>query len=447
MRGFILDLNRCTGCQACRLACSIENDLGVEESWREVYTFNLHRHPQAPRFHLSLGCQHCAEPACLQSCPAAAYSRDAVTGAVLVDESLCIGCNYCSWACPYDAPHTIRGARTISKCTLCNHRLLEGKNPACATLCPTGALQYDELQSKHDLEGIPGFPSTNIGPAIRFTPLRSAGSPPELSAAPAGHGESAGFPALDSTALSKVSLRSEWPLVLFTLGAALLVAIAAAAFDGSVQVYPDSFLLAALSVLGVSAIHLGTWHRSWHAVFNLRRSWLSREIVCYLAFMVLATAMLSFPDYVEVLGWPAVLAGFAALYCIDRVYEIVSGSAMSRLHSARALLTGLFLLGILTANPIVAGMTGLGKLVLYAHRQSWTRSHGRFLASLLRLAAGFVVPLAVWRVYPGWVLPAVLAGELIDRCEYYLDLDIQTPQRQVAADLRKAAPSLRHPSS
>ena len=235
--------------------------------------------------------------------------------------------------------------------------------------------------------------------------------------------------------------------MLFTLGAALLVAIAAAAFDGSVQVYSDSFLLAALSVLGVSAIHLGTWHRGWRAVFNLRRSWLSREIVCYLAFMVLTTAMLSFPAYIEVLGWPAVLAGFAALYCIDRVYEIVSGSTMSRLHSARALLTGLFLLGILTVHPIVAGMTGLGKLVLYAHRQSWTRSHGRFLASLLRLGAGFVVPLAVWRVYPGWVLPAVLAGELIDRCEYYLDLDIQTPQRQIVVDLRKTTPDLRPTSS
>ena len=57
-----------------------------------------------------------------------------------------------------------------------------------------------------------------------------------------------------------------------------------------------------------------------------------------------------------------------------------------------------------------------------------------------------MVPLAVWRVYPGWVLPAVLVGKLIDRCEYYLDLDIQTPQQQIAADLRKADPGLRHPS-
>jgi Fe-S-cluster-containing dehydrogenase component len=447
MKGFILDLNRCTGCQACRLACSIENDLGAELSWRAVYTFNLHRHPRAPRFHLSLGCQHCAEPACLQGCPARAYSRDAATGAVLVDGDLCIGCSYCSWACPYDAPHALRGARPISKCTLCNHRLLEGKNPACAALCPTGALRYDEILPEHGLTDVPGFPATSLGPAIRFTPLRAAGNVPELSAAPGAAPESAEFRSLDAKAAAKVSLRSEWPLVLFTLGAALLVALAAAAFSGAAQVYADSFLLAGLGVIGVSALHLGPWQRGWRAVLNLRRSWLSREIVCYLAFLALTTAMLSSAAYFDVLGWPAVLAGFAALYCIDRVYETVSGSIRSRLHSARALLTGLFLFGILTFHPIVAGMTGLGKLVLYAHRQPWTGSKGRLLASLFRLGAGFVVPLAVWRVYPGWVLWAVLAGELIDRCEYYLDLDIQTPQRQIAADLRKTTPHLRPPSS
>jgi len=139
----------------------------------------------------------------------------------------------------------------------------------------------------------------------------------------------------------------------------------------------------------------------------------------------------------ETLGWPAVLAGFASLYCIDRVYEAVSRSLRSRLHSARSLLTGLFLFGIITLHPVVAGMTGLGKLILYAYRQPWAMSKGRLLASFFRLGVGFVIPLAVWRVYPGLVLPAVLAGELIDRCEYYLDLDIRTPQRQIATDLRR----------
>jgi hypothetical protein len=102
------------------------------------------------------------------------------------------------------------------------------------------------------------------------------------------------------------------------------------------------------------------------------------------------------------------------------------------------LLTGLFLFGILTFNPPIAMLTGLSKLWLYAYRQSWNKSKSRALAAVLRLGLGFVAPLAIWRVYPGWILPLVLAAEVIDRCEYYLDLDIITPRRQIAADLRKA---------
>jgi len=73
---FHFDPNRCTGCQACELACSIENDLGPDRSWREVVTFNDASAPGIPRFHLSLACNHCSEPACLLGCPAAAYRKD-----------------------------------------------------------------------------------------------------------------------------------------------------------------------------------------------------------------------------------------------------------------------------------------------------------------------------------------------------------------------------------
>ena len=77
MRGaFVFDPNRCTGCQACELACSIENQLGPDRSWRSVLTFNERALPGVPLFHLSLACNHCEEPACMHSCPALAYERD-----------------------------------------------------------------------------------------------------------------------------------------------------------------------------------------------------------------------------------------------------------------------------------------------------------------------------------------------------------------------------------
>jgi anaerobic dimethyl sulfoxide reductase subunit B (iron-sulfur subunit) len=97
---FVFDANRCTGCGACRVACTLENRLPPAVSWRRIDTFNARRHPAAPVFHLSIACNHCATAACMQACPALAYRRDRRTEAVLIDSSRCIGCGYCAWACP-----------------------------------------------------------------------------------------------------------------------------------------------------------------------------------------------------------------------------------------------------------------------------------------------------------------------------------------------------------
>jgi len=120
---FVFDPNRCTGCQACELACSIENELGPDRSWRGVVTFNEEAFPGIPLFHLSLACNHCAEPACMNTCPALAYHRNEETGAVLIDPDRCIGCRYCSWVCPYGAPTFEAERGVMGKCTFCVHRL------------------------------------------------------------------------------------------------------------------------------------------------------------------------------------------------------------------------------------------------------------------------------------------------------------------------------------
>jgi DMSO reductase iron-sulfur subunit len=424
MRGFLLDLNRCTGCHACALACSIQNDLGFENSWRRIYTHNPRLRPGVSAFHLSLACLHCADPACMRSCPAAAYSRDRETGAVLLDAGLCIGCRYCHWACPFDAPRFSRQAGTMSKCTFCNDRLQAGKDPACTSLCPTGALKVTEVQEGERPVSIPGFPATGIGPALRFVPLRSGGKGPEM----AGVGEptraASDQAGRDSTLPAKVTVEAEWPLVFFSVAAALLVAAVAGSASGPMRIQAADFLAAALGTILISALHLGKHLRAWRAILNLRTSWLSREIAFYLVFVVLSSAMFLWPRSAHLLAWPAVLAGFGSLFCIDRVYESVNGNRWARLHSGRSLLTGLFLLGLLDFNIPLAGMTGMLKLVMYAYRQSWRESWARALASALRLMLGFVVPLAIWNVYPEWLLPSVLVAEVIDRCEYYLDLEV-----------------------
>jgi Fe-S-cluster-containing dehydrogenase component/DMSO reductase anchor subunit len=424
MRGFLLDLNRCTGCHACLLACNIENELAPHGSWRRLYTVNPRSRPGASRFHLSIGCLHCSDPACMQCCPAAAYSRDQATGAVLVDAEKCIGCHYCSWACPFDAPHYDHAAGTMSKCTFCNSRLHDGRNPACASLCPTGALQIAEIDPRERLAPVSGFPDTRIGPALHIVPLRSAATGPELTAYGPELPAPPAVELLNPVVPSKITIESEWSLIFFSVAAALLVAVAADAASGSMRLQGWDFLIASLGTMAVSALHLGKRQRSWRAVLNLRTSWLSREIAAYGAFTVLTTVMFLFPAIAPMVTWPAVLCGFGALFCIDQVYESISSDKWIRLHSARVLLTGLLMFGILSMDGMVAGLAGLIKLVLYAYRQSWFQSKPRAFASALRLALGFVVPLAIWRVYPDWILPSVLIAEVIDRCEYYLDLDV-----------------------
>jgi hypothetical protein len=241
-----------------------------------------------------------------------------------------------------------------------------------------------------------------------------------------------------------VNVESEWSLVGFTLAAALLVAIASATLLRSLRIDGYDFLTAALGAITVGALHLGRKLRAWRAVLNLRHSWLSREITFYFAFVALTAAGLFLPSAGQALGWAGVLSGFAALFCVDRVYDSVATRGSLRFHSAGAVLTGLFLFGILAGSALLAGLAGLTKLVLYADRQPWSKSFGRLFASMLRLGFGFVAPLALWGVYPGWVLPAVVVGEVIDRCEYYFDLDLITPRSQIALDFKENAAAVRH---
>ena len=63
--GFLFDAGRCTGCSACELACSTENELTWGTSWRHLVHFNPASHPDLPSFHLSLACNHCHEAPCV----------------------------------------------------------------------------------------------------------------------------------------------------------------------------------------------------------------------------------------------------------------------------------------------------------------------------------------------------------------------------------------------
>jgi Fe-S-cluster-containing dehydrogenase component/DMSO reductase anchor subunit len=432
--------------------------LGPSRNWRQVVTFNERRHPALPAFHLSMACNHCGDPACLTHCPAGAYRKDPATGAVTIDAERCIGCKYCTWACPYDAPRYNPERGVMEKCTLCDHRLAEGRPPACVANCPTGALGFADVDPGAGAPAAPGFTRTEIHPAVQFVHLRRGDRPPELSAPANRAGVDAVFDRTFPRLPAKITLRAEWPLVAFTSVVALLVGWLSAALLGGPPVRPAVFLGAGFAALGLSAMHLGRKERAWQSLRNLRRSWLSLEILSFPLFLGLGVLQtLLFPRW-PVLGALAAAVGLTSLFIIDRVYQVALQGGRPNFHSAQVFFTGLFLAGVLSGRAWLYLPAGGVKLALYLWRK-WTAldttpgggKHGpasglRLAGSVLRVGLGFGVPLgialqpdsAVSSIAALAAAAAALAGEWIDRCEFYDELDVITPRRQIQEDLEAA---------
>lgn len=180
--GYGIDANKCIGCLRCVDACKIEN--GVQDdphhfrTWVERYVYvegekrpridsqadpgNIavsapgasrfdDRHQDAKvekAFFVPKMCNHCENPSCVQVCPTGATYKTK-DGAVLVDNTYCIGCQYCVQACPYGARYFNDQTRTADKCTWCYHRISKGMNPACVEVCPAGARVFGNMNDKN----------------------------------------------------------------------------------------------------------------------------------------------------------------------------------------------------------------------------------------------------------------------------------------------------------
>ena len=131
------------GVRPASIACNTENEVAEGLSWRRIHTFNQQRLATAPVFHFTLACNHCLEPACLHNCPANAYTKDPSTGAVLIDQDLCIGCRYCAWVCPYEAPRYNSAIGVDGEVHLLRASAGGRPSPACVTACPTEALRFE----------------------------------------------------------------------------------------------------------------------------------------------------------------------------------------------------------------------------------------------------------------------------------------------------------------
>ena len=143
---FHLDVDRCTGCFACAVACMDQNDLEIGSeptAWRQVFKVETGTAPEARLRYVSLACMHCEDAPCIMACPTGAIARESGTRVVKVSSDLCIGCHSCSIACPFGVPRFGKDG-TMQKCDLCSVRLEHGLEPACVRICPTKALRQGD---------------------------------------------------------------------------------------------------------------------------------------------------------------------------------------------------------------------------------------------------------------------------------------------------------------
>ncbi|QGZ57445.1 4Fe-4S dicluster domain-containing protein [Paraburkholderia acidiphila] len=166
----VIDLNVCVGCHACVTSCKEWNTSGQAGSlsdvrpydadpsgtfFNRVQTYEAGEFPNSDTIHFPKSCLHCEDPPCVPVCPTGASFKRKEDGLVLVDYDKCIGCKYCSWACPYGARELDEARKEMTKCTLCADRIYNealperDRKPACVLACPTSARIFGDI---HDPE-------------------------------------------------------------------------------------------------------------------------------------------------------------------------------------------------------------------------------------------------------------------------------------------------------
>jgi len=165
----LIDVTTCIGCKACEVACVEWNGYEFRETtFDNTYQtmpdtawnyWNLIRFNEDVDSNGDLvgwlmrkdQCMHCAEPGCLEACPADGAIVQYANGIVDFNQENCIGCQYCVTGCPFNIPKFNPTTKKVFKCTLCSDRVGAGLEPACIKSCPTGCLHFGSKEDMKDL--------------------------------------------------------------------------------------------------------------------------------------------------------------------------------------------------------------------------------------------------------------------------------------------------------
>ncbi|EMI15926.1 molybdopterin oxidoreductase, iron sulfur subunit [Rhodopirellula maiorica SM1] len=374
---FDVDLDQCSGCKACVVACHTMNGLDEDESWRRVGTLTIGE-PETPRIqHVTTACHHCEDPGCLNGCPVKAYEKDPQTGIVRHLDDQCIGCKYCTMMCPYEVPQYSERLGIVRKCDMCHQRLSAGEAPACVQSCPNEAISIvvvntAETEFASDDRIAAGAPvSTITKPTTNY---RSEYGSATKNAAPQDIG-------VDHVA------ESHWPLAVMlvatqvSVGMIFIERLAAtlawvSGHDHSVMA-TRSILLAALLIggvgLNIASLHLGQPLRAWRVFLGLKTSWLSREAVVlgkYVGLLTAATALYWLPvfsDYIpqSIQQWiPAWAASLTLVMAIVVGAAGLFSSAMIYIATRRQIWRSSRTLIRFMGTAVVAGAIGVLPLLI-----------------------------------------------------------------------------------
>ena len=327
---FEVDLDACSGCKACVTACHNLNGLDPTETWRDVGVLVGGGIELPVIQHVTAACHHCLDPACLDGCPVDAYEKDPLTGIVHHLDDQCIGCQYCTLKCPYDAPKYNAKRGIVRKCDMCSDRLAKDEAPACVQACPASAIRIrvvDAQRLAEDCEGnvfLPGAPNPSY--TLPTTTYKTERSQPR-NLLPGDYYNTA--PQHPHPPLVVMLVLTQLSVGAFAVER-VLEPIARSAIPGARPLHAVVALAVALVALGASVLHLGRPLYAFRAVIGLKHSWLSREIVAFGMFAKLAmayAAVLWFASgptgaaWGRGLGWAVAASGAIGVFCSAMVYH------------------------------------------------------------------------------------------------------------------------------
>ena len=215
---FFTDTSICSGCKSCEVACKQWNMLKTtnikwsgdsydntrelsSENWRHVKFIErfdeknetdklapqsmdalLNEPKQGQWFFMSDQCKHCQESPCQEACPTGAIIRNEF-GGIYYQTDICMGCRMCVAGCPFGVPEVSDETGHSMKCAECYDRLRDGLKPACATACPTSAIQFgpreemvEKARARLAMLHEQGYEKANlygVDPFLDYKPLNS----------------------------------------------------------------------------------------------------------------------------------------------------------------------------------------------------------------------------------------------------------------------------------